>query len=61
VAQSGEIVRREGFGPAGWTIAMQLVRFSLPLSPHEFHVNETVQADALLIVEQIRDRKDQVW
>jgi len=31
---------------------------SLPPSSQRWHVNETVQADALLIVEQIRDYKD---
>jgi len=65
VAQSDEIVKQleksvprwEGFGPGGWTITIQLVRF-YPLSFPGSCLDEGVQADALLIVEQIRDYKD---
>jgi len=65
MAQSDEIVKQleksvprwEGFGPGGWTIAIQLVRCSHPCPPGR-QADEDVQADALLIVEQIRDYKD---
>ena len=65
VAQSDEIVRQleksvprwEGFGPGGWTITIQLVCFPPLWSPRR-EADEHVQADALLIVEQIRDYKD---
>ena len=65
VAQSDEIVKQleksvprwDGFGPGGWTISIQLVRSSPPSSPRAY-LDEAAQADALLIVEQIRDYKD---
>ena len=64
VPQSDEIVRQleksvprwEGFGPAGWSTTIQLVRFFS--SPRVPILNKAVQADALPIVEQIRDYKD---
>ena len=64
VAQSDEIVKQleksvprwEGFGPGGWSTTIQLVRF--PLSHSRFYPDEAVQADALPIVEQVRDYKD---
>ena len=65
VAQSDEIVKQlekslprwEGFGPGGWSITIQLVRF-LFLCSQRFYLNKVVQGDALPIVEQIRDYKD---
>ena len=65
VAQSDEIVKQleksvprwDGFGPGGWTISIQLVRLSPPSSPRAY-LDKAAQADALLIVEQIRDYKD---
>jgi len=52
-------VRWEGFGPEGhrWSITIRLVRSPSPRS-RGLGLTRAVQADGLLIVEQIQDYKD---
>jgi len=64
VAQSDEIAKQleksvprwEGFGLGGWSTTIQLVRLSFSYPP-DLASARPVQADALPIVEQVRDYK----